>query len=187
VEHDDISRESLEYSEIIADVFVETLQKSAGKAISCGCEREEITPALVECLQYVYLHGASSVRQIAQGLEVSLSAVSQLVDRLVKKDLVTRCEKETDRRLTEVALTPNGREVVKEMRARKSELFESILNAMSEADRVKFRDGLEAFLKVALAGEENIEHACVRCGMEHVAFCVVNKVKIERSAINGSL
>jgi DNA-binding MarR family transcriptional regulator len=182
VEHSDISKNSSEYAEIVAEIFVETMQNSADKVMCCEHDQEEITPSLMECLQYVYLHAASPIRQIASGLEISLPAVSQLVERLVKKGLVTRTESEVDRRLTNVDLTIAGRELVKQMRQRKSEWFESILKAMPEDDKTSFRNGIEGFLRIALANEDNIDRACVRCGMEHVTFCVVNKVKAERSS-----
>lgn len=175
-----ISKNSIEYAEIIAEIFAETLRKSAGKIMYCEHD-PEITPALMECLQYVYLHGESPIREIAGGLEVSLSAASQLVERLVRKGLITRRENEADRRLINVELTDAGRDVVRQMRQRKSEWFDSILNAMPACDRKAFLDGLEGFLKVALANVDNVDQACVRCGMEHVSFCVINKVKRNRT------
>lgn len=181
VELSDVSRDSAEYAEIVADIFVETVRKSAGK-LECGDQEIEITPALMECLQYVYLHGASPIREIANGLEVSLSAGSQLVERLVKKSLATRRDSEEDRRLTKVELTEAGREAVRQMRKRKSEWFDNILEAMPHSQRKAFREGLESFLGVALADGDNVDRACVRCGMEHVPFCVVNKVKSKRIA-----
>ena len=181
VEHSDISQDSVEYAEIVAEVFVETVSKSAEKT-NCSDSDSDITPALMECLQYIYLHGVSPIREIANGLEISLSAASQLVERLVKKQLVTRCEDELDRRLTKIELTDAGREAVRQMRRRKSEWFETILEAMPQSQRKALREGLEGFLRVALANEDDVDRACVRCGMEHVSFCVVNKVKSKRSA-----
>lgn len=181
VEGEHVSRDSAEYAEIVAEIFIETMRKSAGR-LNCVDADAEITPALMECLQYVYLHGASPIREIAGGLEMSLSAASQLVERLVKKGMVTRSENEQDRRLTSIDLTEPGRDAVRQMRRRKSEWFDTILGAMPHSQRRAFRDGLESFLKIALSGEDNVDRACVRCGMEHVAFCVVNKVKNKRIA-----
>jgi MarR family transcriptional regulator, organic hydroperoxide resistance regulator len=181
VEGEHVSRDSAEYAEIVAEVFIETMRKSAGR-LTCADSDTDITPALMECLQYVYLHGASYIREIAGGLEISLSAASQLVERLVKKGMVTRSENEHDRRLTSVDLTEPGRDAVRQMRGRKSEWFDSIIQAMPQSQRRAFRDGLESFLKIALSGEDDVDRACVRCGMEHVAFCVVNKVMNKRLA-----
>ena len=178
------TKKSADYVETIAEVFVETVQKASIKAMCCDYDREEITPSLMECLQYVYLHGGPPIREIAHGLEVSLSAASQLVDRLVKKGLLTRRESDSDRRLTKVELTVDGEEVVKQMRERRSKWFASIVDVMPEDKRQAFLEGLEGFLRIALASQDNIDHACVRCGIEHVPFCVVSEVKSERVEIS---
>jgi len=181
VERNEVARDSAEYAEIIAEVFVETVVKATNSAMYCEYDQEEITPSLMHCLHYLYLHGPDSVRDIAAGLEISLSAASQLVDRLVKKGLVTRKENEDDRRLTSVELASAGSVLVEQMRERRSKWFESIIDQMPEAKRCALLDGLEGFLKVSLAHEVNIDRACVKCGMVHVPFCVVNKVKNERA------
>lgn len=175
-----ISRDSLEYAEILSEVFVETLSKSADRALCCQNGAADITAALMDCLQFLYLQGPSAVSRIADGLEVTLPAASQLVDRLVRKGLVQRRENELDRRLTTVELTDSGRAAAQEVRKRRSDWFRSVLGAMPEKQRSALRDGLEGFLRIALASEERIEQACVRCGMEHVSFCVINRLKAER-------
>ena len=173
----DAARGSSEYAEMVSDVFVETIRKAAASALCCEHGEEEITPSLMQCLEYVYLRGVSPINRIADGLEVSLSAGSQLVERLVKRDLVTRRENEDDRRLTKVELTEAGESLVREMRERRARWFESIVDAMPEEKRLAMVEGLEGFLRIALARQGNAERACVKCGMEHAASCVINKVK----------
>lgn len=170
---------------MIAEVFVETVRKAATDAMRCEYGSEEITPSLMECLQYVYLNGPSPVREIASGLEVTVSAASQLVERLVRKGLATRSENAEDRRLTSVELSPEGAELVRQMRKRRLGWFESVVSAIPEQHRGAFLDGLESFLHVALARGDNIDRACVKCGLRHAPFCVVNKLKSERSASNA--
>ena len=181
MEHSKSTRDSAQYVETIAEVFVETVQKSAVKAMCRENEHSEITQSLMECLEYVYLHGEPPIREIAFGLEMSLSAASQLVERLAKKDLVTRREDVSDRRLAKVGLTDAGEAVVSEMRERRSKWFTSVVDAMPESKRHAFLEGLEGFLKIALSSQENIDRVCVRCGIEHVPYCVVSKVKIQRA------
>jgi DNA-binding MarR family transcriptional regulator len=177
----EIARGSSEYVELIADVFVETVRRAMAGAMCCESEHEEITPALMQCLQHVYLHGSSPVREIAAGLEISLSAVSQLVDRLVKRGLATRRENEEDRRLIEVDITDAGQELVRGMRERRSKWFESVVGSMDEESRSALLEGMERFLRIALAHEKNIDHACAKCGIQHAPFCVINEVKAERN------
>ncbi|NLN76622.1 MAG: MarR family transcriptional regulator [Armatimonadetes bacterium] len=176
VQQDQDLRNSNEYTEMVADVFVDTIRKSAIKS-ACPDPDGEITQALMECLQHVYLHGASSIREIAKGLEISLSAGSQLVDRLVKKELVTRSESKNDRRLAKVELTRAGRTAVSDMRRRKSEWFDSILEAMPASNKKALLDSLESFLALALESADDADRACVRCGMGTMQSCIINKVK----------
>lgn len=179
-------KDSAEYTGLIAEFFVEAVRKAATKAMTGTYQGEEITPSLMEALQHIYIHGASPVREIAGGLEVSLSAASQLADRLVKKGLVTRSEDESDRRLTRIELADAGREVVKEMRERRAEWFDSIVNAMPEADRAAFLEGLESFLQVSLGDDdENLDKACSKCGIQHVPYCVIRQLKDARESSRG--
>ncbi|MCX8052783.1 MAG: MarR family winged helix-turn-helix transcriptional regulator [Armatimonadetes bacterium] len=166
---------------MIADVFVEAVRKATTSAMCCEYGEEEITPSLMQCMQYVFLRGPSPMRAIASGLDVSLSAVSQLVDRLVRKGLMTRHENQFDRRLAEVDLTENGRSLVREMRKRRLAWFESIACEMPAEKRRAFLEGIESFVRIALAKEGDVERACARCGMEHTPQCVINEVKAEKS------
>jgi len=173
---DGVSRESSEYSGALAELFVEIITKAEREALSC-CESEEVTLSLVECLRHIRWHNTCSVNQIAFALGVSVSAASQLVERLVKKGLASRRENEADRRLTVVCIEPAGLEIVDKVRGRVSEWFEKALADMQPERKSALVDGLEGFIGAALSGESEVERACARCGMEHVAFCVVNRLK----------
>ncbi len=175
------TRESPEYAEMIADVFVEAVRKATTSAICCEHSEEDITPSLMQCMQYVHLRGPSPMREIAAGLEVTLSAVSQLVDRLVRKGLMTREENQLDRRLAQVSLTESGESLVKQARERRSNWFESIVTAMPQEKRRAFIEGIESFLRIALARENNIDRACVKCAVQHTPHCVISEVKAERA------
>jgi len=102
------------------------------------------------------------------------------VDRLVKKDLVTRTETQEDRRFTCIELTDAGRQVVEDMRKRRSKWFTAIIDSLPKYQRCAFLEGLESFIKASLEDSQNIDRACVKCGMEHVSFCVINKLKSQR-------
>lgn len=69
-----------------------------------------------------------SIKDIAQALEMSSSAATQLVDGLVRAGLVTRQEEPNDRRLVQLELSPKGKkhlDTTKEKRiAEMAEIFE---------------------------------------------------------------
>lgn len=65
--------------------------------------------------------GSHSVSELATDQQISRPAISQAVDLLVGKGLVTRCEQKKDRRYVQLELTENGN---------------AMLNAIFEKNRV---------------------------------------------------
>lgn len=169
-----VPRESTEYLEILSDVFAELIRKAATTYETHG--PGEITPSLAQCLQYIYLHGPSPIRKIAAGLSVSDPAASQLVDRLVQRNLVTREHSKEDRRLARISLTDEGLTLVEEARAARIQWLREILDKMPAERRSNLVDTLEEFIKLALEARGQVDEACVRCGIDHLAFCVVSRV-----------
>jgi len=170
-----LPRDSVEYLEILSDVFAELVRKEAAQEDRSG---SDITPSLVQCLEFIYLHGPSSIRKIASGLSITVPAASQLVERLVRKDLVTREHAREDRRLARVDLTEGGRRVVRRARSARATWLREILAQMPAERRAALVDSLEEFIRSALEARGNVDEACVRCGIDHLAFCIVNRAHI---------
>jgi len=59
-------------------------------------------------------HGCSSVKDLAETRQISRPAISQAVEVLVQKGLVTRTRETKDRRCVKLALTPYARRVLDE-------------------------------------------------------------------------
>jgi MarR family transcriptional regulator, organic hydroperoxide resistance regulator len=77
----------------------------------------------------------ASAGEIADHLAVTPSTVTAIVERLVQRGLVARGGREGDRRVTELGLTPLGREMVEEAaRSRQSNLRHSF-DLLSVAER----------------------------------------------------
>lgn len=171
-----LPRDSVEYVEIIAEVF-SLLTQNREVPVT-----DDITPSLLQCLQYIYLHGPTSIRKIALGLSVTFPAASQLVERLVQKELITREHCTTDRRRADVGLTDEGRAVIQRSRAQKSRWMASVIDKMTEEQRDCLVNSMEEFIRIALETHGGIDNACIRCGIDHLAFCVVSKA---RTSITG--
>lgn len=56
-------------------------------------------------------HDGSSVKDIAERVQVESPAVTGFVDRLIRESLVERSTDQTDRRVMKIHLTPKGREL----------------------------------------------------------------------------
>ncbi len=76
-----------------------------------------------------------STGTLAGKLGISAPAVSQLTDRLIRKELIERRAAERDRRSVTVELSVTGRRLVDGFRRRRNEVFEHALLNLSDADR----------------------------------------------------
>jgi DNA-binding MarR family transcriptional regulator len=71
-----------------------------------------LTPVQFRVLQIVAETGSTIPTAIAHRMGVSLATITSLVDKLVAKGMVTRERSATDRRQTNVILSPQGRETI---------------------------------------------------------------------------
>ena len=97
------------------------------------------------------------------------------MDRLVRKQLVTRCENAVDRRLVILAATPSGESALSNVRAAHLARLHLALSTFSCDDQARLLELLERFLLAALSDVASVQECCRRCGTEHNGACVVNE------------
>lgn len=79
------------------DLYSRSLAKSVGLTV----------PQLI-CMRYLLRHGPSAPTVVARHISLSSATVTGILDRLVRRGLITRRRLERDRRRVEVELTPAG-------------------------------------------------------------------------------
>ena len=80
------------------------LERELGERHALGVSEFEVLDRLAECPE-----GERRAQDLAESVHLSQSALSRLVDRLVKNALVERCACDNDRRGIFVVLTAEGR------------------------------------------------------------------------------
>lgn len=83
-----------------------------------------------------------STLQIRQRMLDKMSDTSRIVDRLVKKELVSKVICSSDRRLVDVTITDKGQALLAEMDRHESD-WDSILKSLSESDAVELNKLLD--------------------------------------------
>lgn len=166
---DVLPKQSAEYIETLSDVFANLVNKGGWKNI----ESSDVTASLAECMEFILLHGASSISRIAEGMSISLPAASQLVERLTKKGLAVRNQNSSDRRLAKVDLTEAGRDIITKARMARLSWIQKVTSRMSDEQKEALIESLERFIRASLENDGAFEEACARCGIEHLAYCVV--------------
>jgi len=100
-------------------------------------------------------HGARPMSQVGDELSISLSAVTQLADRLERAGLVTRIAESApgcDRRTKRLCLTPRGEMLMISRRALRLARTEAALRHLPAVSRRAVLDALETLLDAAATG-----------------------------------
>ena len=85
----------------------------------------EITPHQFEIIRLLMEEGTMHVAEIGHRLEIARAQMTRLIDRLVELNIVERVPDETDRRVTNIALTDEGVRLL-------DEHWQILVNAVSE-------------------------------------------------------
>ena len=173
----------LNQTERVSDIFTKIMLKIMSSDLSVGAS-EEITTAQVQAMRHIAQHGPCTIGSLAEGLSVSQPAATMLVDRMTKRDLVSRQPGKSDRRQAELSLTDHGRAVLEQVEAERMEHLSGVLALMSPEERDIFLHSLEQFISAALKYEHVAYEACLRCGSDHSPDCIVNQMHLELSGKN---
>lgn len=92
--------------------------------------------------------GVDAPSRIARALRLDPARVTHLVDRLVTQGYVVRADDPHDRRHCRLRLTGRGAKRLKRGRADARGAMESLLDGLSEEERIGLRCGLEGVYRV---------------------------------------
>ncbi|MEN6349949.1 MAG: MarR family transcriptional regulator [Syntrophomonas sp.] len=90
------------------------LSRKISRLYNNRCMEHGITAAQSFVIFDILDHAGSSVKDIASRIQLDSPAVTGLIDRLVKEDLVERKEDPSDRRSLQIYLTPKGQILAEE-------------------------------------------------------------------------
>lgn len=91
--------------------------------------------AQVNILLWLHYHNACDVTALAENMQVSAAAASQMVERMVQQGIVRRVESPSDRRTRQVHLTERGRLVVEETIAARQGWIKDLVGTLSEEQK----------------------------------------------------
>jgi DNA-binding MarR family transcriptional regulator len=104
----------------------------------------DVTMSQAKCLYVAALRPGIGMSALAEQLQVGLSAVSGLVDRLVDHGYLERHEDPTDRRQQQVSVTEAGAAVLERIRELNAELLRTLLRGLSPTELEALRVGIAA-------------------------------------------
>lgn len=94
-------------------------------------------------LKHLQRHGASTMSQLTEALNVTHGACTSVVDRLSAEQLVERHQTPNDRRVVQVTLTPQGEAILRSLNEQSKAHFATMLADLSTDDYDKLAQGLK--------------------------------------------
>jgi DNA-binding MarR family transcriptional regulator len=95
----------------------------------------DLSPSLTAALSTVERHGPITPSELAARERIQRPTATRVLARLVEEGLVERTPDPQDRRSALVSATPAARELLAELRTRKTAFLASRLEALEPADR----------------------------------------------------
>lgn len=129
--------------------FVDRISHKAGAALA-QMETAGVTLAQVRLMHLIGRFAGVSISTLAESYPVSTAAVSQMVERLVRQQLLTRNEDAVDRRRKSISLAPAGREFLRGLEKARTADYAAGLSRLGSASRTR----LAEYLAEALADLE---------------------------------
>ena len=120
---------------------VESLARCQRPGLSLNWKEIGLSHAQLSMLFMLFYHPEASAKEIAGFLGISKSAISQVIDPLAEKNLVSRQDDPKDRRIVRLNLTAEGKAKVHKLNKLKSAGLRSALEKLS-SDELKQLYGL---------------------------------------------
>jgi DNA-binding MarR family transcriptional regulator len=133
--------------------IIENLAKCQRPALSAVRKASGLSHAQLGMLYLLFYHKQASVKETADYLGVTKSAVTQLADPLADKGFVVRQNDQEDRRIVRMSLTAAGAQELKKLAKHK---FDGIRSAIDSLDDREI-ERLQALLQKATLGVSAVQ------------------------------
>lgn len=114
------------------------LSRKISRSYNAECSNYGITATQSFVLLDLLDHDGSSVKDIATRIQLDSPAVTGVIDRLIKENLVVRQEDPSDRRSLQIFLTPPGQCLVEKLIPVSEAYNQFIQGGFEGEDRAKF-------------------------------------------------
>jgi DNA-binding MarR family transcriptional regulator len=155
--------ECISFAEKLTGLFSDIIFKTMNVQLVRELDDLDITLAQLQALTFVAGHRDCSVGALAEGLGVTHPAAVKAVDRLARKRLMTRGVSANDHRQAVLCATPEGRQLVNEIRQQRTQRLARVLDQMAPDERLALIRGLEKFVTTALMDESALHGLCQSC------------------------
>ncbi|HEY3333582.1 MAG TPA: MarR family transcriptional regulator [Capsulimonadaceae bacterium] len=110
----------------------------------------DLPVAQLRACSFLLQAGATPITELAEELGVSVSAATQIADRLEKTGFVERVAEPGDRRVKLLSLTQDGRDIMQQRRERRIQRMAEVLTAVPSDRRGDVLEAIECLLEASM-------------------------------------
>jgi DNA-binding MarR family transcriptional regulator len=80
--------------------------------------------------------GSKKMTEIAEYMDITLSAVTSLSDKLIKGEYVKKVRDKEDKRISYLVITENGKILINEIRTSRKKYIENLMDGVSDEEKL---------------------------------------------------
>ena len=107
----------------------------------------------LKALFFISNRGSTTTGKLAVALKVTPTNVTGIIDRLLEKNLITRTGDPDDRRVIWLRTTPQGDELVAELRQKRRERMTELFNRFTDEEAETVKQSLQIMVRAIESGE----------------------------------
>ena len=134
--------------------FVEIYSRQSMRHFIGYIKEHGLSMSQMAAMQMLHRHGECGVSNIADYLEITPAASSQLLNKLVDEGWIERQEDKLDRRVKKIALTPKGERIVQESIQARHYWFDPLIASLSPEEKALTLDALSMLIDKAAVLKE---------------------------------
>lgn len=114
----------------------------------------ELTPQQFDILFFLEHEGKHRIAEIGEKLEISKAQMTQVIDKLVKRGLIYREASLTDRRVINISLSSNGKDIVISHQEKLLGIMRQSLSGLSDSELLALSKTLQKATKIIKSNEK---------------------------------
>ena len=155
------------FSSAVDELMVEHVREEIGN---------EVTISQLRLLKLVASTNVESISEVATFCRVTNAAASKAVDRLVRRGFLLREESKSDRRVSELSLTPKASELLQRYEKVQHGVLEGLFRQFMPEDFIKTAELLDKLSADIVELESAPPELCFRCGIYFREKCLLRDV-----------
>lgn len=159
-----------------ARIFVKAVDDVLEEKLLTQVAGKQLTPSLLNVLELVAFTEVGTLSELAVFLGISTPAASKAVDKLVRRNLLSRTGGESDRRSIRLTLTEEGRRMLAAYDFARNNRLTDLFSQFPPEELKEVATLLDRISTSVASQTAKAEDLCLQCGIHFREKCLVRQL-----------